>query len=63
MTRLVTAPQFASPDEAYVALVEAHRGLDRETSDALNAKLVLLLANHIGDIDVLREAIALARLG
>ena len=61
MNKLITALQFASPDEAYVALVEAHRGLDGEASAALNAKLTLLLANHIGDIDVLREAIALAK--
>lgn len=61
MTKLVTASQFASPDVAYVALVEAHRGLDGDASAALNAKLVLLLANHIGDMDVLREAIALAK--
>ncbi len=61
MARLVTASQFASPDDAYVTLVEAHRGLDAETSAALNAKLVLLLANHIGDVEVLREAITLAK--
>jgi hypothetical protein len=61
MSRLITASQFASPDEAYVALVEAHAGLDAEASAALNARLVLLLANHIGDLEVLHEAIALAR--
>jgi hypothetical protein len=62
MAKLVTASQFANPDEAYVTLVEAHRGLDAEASAALNAKLALLLANHIGDLDVVREAIALAAL-
>ena len=61
MARLVTESRFSSPDEAYVALVDAHRGLDMQASAALNAKLVLLLANHIGDLDVLREAIALAK--
>jgi len=42
-------------------VVEAHRGLSDEQSADLDAALVLILANHIGDIDVLREAIALAR--
>jgi hypothetical protein len=44
-----------------VALVEARRGLTVEAAADLDAKLVLVLANHIGDIDVLTEAIALAR--
>ena len=61
MTKLVTASQFADPDAAYVALVEARRSLDEQAAAALDARLVLILANHIGDIDVLREAIALAR--
>jgi hypothetical protein len=61
MAKLVTESRFASPDEAYVSLVEAHRGLDEKASAQLNFKLVLLLANHIGDLDVLREAIALAK--
>lgn len=60
MTKLLTASRLANPDEAYVALVEAHRRLEPEARARLNAKLVLILANHIGDPDVLREAIALA---
>ena len=60
MPKLDTASRFPEPDAAYRALVEAHRGLDAETSAALNARLVLLLANHIGDLGVLEEAIALA---
>ena len=60
MSKLITTSRFASPDEAYVALVDAHRGRDAEQSAALNARLVLILANHIGDLDVLKEAIALA---
>ncbi|MEA2934519.1 MAG: hypothetical protein QOD74_1165 [Variibacter sp.] len=60
MADLSTASNFADPDEAYVTLVEAHRGLGLEDSAALNARLVLLLANHIGDIAVLRAAIDLA---
>ena len=58
---LSTASNFAKPDDAFRAVVEAHRGLNDEQSADLDAALVLILANHIGDIDVLREAIALAR--
>ena len=58
---LSTASNFAKPDDAFRAVVEAHRGLSDEQSADLDAALVLILANHIGDIDVLREAIALAR--
>lgn len=52
---------FANPDDFYDALIEAHRGLSEEQSAQLNAKLILLLANHIGDLDVIREALKLAR--
>ena len=52
---------FVKPDDAFRAVVEAHRGLNDEQSADLDAALVLILANHIGDIDVLREAIALAK--
>jgi hypothetical protein len=58
---LSTASNFAKPDDAFRAIVEAHRGLSDEQSADFDAALVLILANHIGDIDVLREAIALAR--
>jgi len=61
MSKLVTASRFADPDAAYVALVDARRGLSLEAAADLDAKLVLILANHIGDLDVLREAIALAK--
>lgn len=61
MARLVTASQFADPDAAYVALVEARRGLDEQAAAALDARLALILANHIGDIEVLKEAIAVAK--
>lgn len=61
MTKLITASQFANPDAAYVALVEARRGLSEQAAAALDTKLALILANHIGDIDVLKEAIALAK--
>ncbi|MDR3466314.1 MAG: DUF2783 domain-containing protein [Xanthobacteraceae bacterium] len=58
---LSTASNFAKPDDAFRLVVEAHRGLSDETSAVLDAALVLVLANHIGDIDVLREAIAVAK--
>jgi len=58
---LSTQSNFSDPDAAYRLLVEAHRDLDDEQSAALDAALVLLLANHIGDTDVLLAAIELAR--
>lgn len=61
MTRLQTASLFPDPDAAFRRLTEAHRGLCEPASAALNARLVLLLANHIGDEAVLAEAIALAK--
>ena len=59
------APRHAySPgDEFYEQLVGAHRGLSDEASRLLNARLVLLLANHIGDLDVLATALQAARAG
>jgi Protein of unknown function (DUF2783) len=58
---LLTSSNFATPDDAFRAVVEAHRGLSDEQSADLDAALVLILANHIGDLDVLREAIMLAK--
>jgi hypothetical protein len=58
---LSTSSNFAKPDDAFRAIVEAHRGLSEAQSADFNAALVLILANHIGDIDVLRESIALAK--
>ena len=58
---LSTRSNFERPDDAFRAIVEAHRGLSDEQSADLDAALVLILANHIGDLEVLREAIALAR--
>ena len=58
---LSTSSNFARPDDAFRAIVEAHRGLTEAQSADLDAALVLVLANHIGDLDVLREAIELAR--
>lgn len=50
-----------SADDFYAALIDAHRDLDATQSHRLNAKLVLLLANHIGSLAVLREALDAAR--
>jgi len=61
MSKLITALQFTDPDAAYVALVDARRGLSDEAAAALDARLVLVLANHIGDLEVLQQAIAVAR--
>ncbi|EIM24833.1 DUF2783 domain-containing protein [Microvirga lotononidis] len=61
MSVLVTESRFPDPDRAYRALIEAHRGLSDEQSAALNSSLVLILANHIGDVAVLQDALALAR--
>ena len=58
---LDTSPRIADPDGFYAALLEAHDGLEKPQSDALNARLILILANHIGDMDVLRQALAAAR--
>ena len=53
-------PALADADATYAALVEAHRGLTAADSAAVNARLVLLLANHIGDGRIIAEAIASA---
>jgi hypothetical protein len=58
---LKTVPNIARPDDFYEALVEAHAGLSESRSAALNARLILLLANHVGDGETLREALTLAR--
>ena len=49
------------PDALYAAILAAHEGLSESESVALNARLILLLANHIGDSAVLDEALATAR--
>lgn len=60
---LTIEPNIANPDDFYEALIETHRGLSPEQSALLNAKLILLLSNHVGEIGVLREAMARAREG
>jgi hypothetical protein len=61
MTRLNTEPNIRDADAFYQALIELHEGLSEAASARVNAKLILLLANHVGDEDVLREALAAAR--
>ena len=60
---LNTEPNLAAPDDLYEALVELHRDLTPEQSRLVNARLILLLANHVGDLAVLRQAMARARQG
>ncbi|MDP3378259.1 MAG: DUF2783 domain-containing protein [Brevundimonas sp.] len=61
MTSLVTTPNIADADGFYARLLATHRGLNEAQSHALNARLVLILANHVGDAAVLDAALALAR--
>lgn len=58
---LIKSPNTAAPDDLYEQLIELHRDLSPEESQAVNARLILLLANHIGDADVLSEAMELAK--
>ena len=63
MTALRTDPNITDADTFYAELIELHRGLSEEQSRLLNARLILLLANHVGDIEALRAAMAIAREG
>jgi len=74
MDHLNTQPHFGVPgtaylnaytpgDDFYEALIATHRDLSDEQSRLVNARLILLLANHIGDLRVLGEALAAARAG
>ncbi len=58
---LITEPHLEAPDPFYEALIDSHKDLAEAESHALNARLVLLLANHIGRHDVLLEALQAAR--
>ncbi len=60
---LNTEPNIAAPDDFYEALIDLHRDLTPEQSAAVNARLILLLANHIGDAQVLAQAMARAKSG
>jgi hypothetical protein len=61
MSVLNTEPNFVNPDDFYEALIEMHRDLTDPQSQLANARLILLLANHIGDLAILRTAMTLAR--
>ena len=58
---LVTQSNLSAPDDFYEALIDAHRELSEARSHELNAKLVLVLANHVGDAATLAQALAVAR--
>ncbi|MDJ0947960.1 MAG: DUF2783 domain-containing protein [Alphaproteobacteria bacterium] len=60
MPKLTTAPNIPDPDGFYAELLALHEGREKDESDAINARLLLILANHIGDREVLREAFATA---
>jgi hypothetical protein len=60
MAKLVTDPNIPGPDDFYAELLAAHQGLSKPESDAFNARLILLMANHIGDRQTLSEALAAA---
>ncbi|HHB80689.1 MAG TPA: DUF2783 domain-containing protein [Aliiroseovarius sp.] len=61
MSELVTTKKLADHDGFYSDLLNAHKGLDAADSHALNARLVLILANHVGDRATLKQALDLAR--
>lgn len=63
MTGLRTEPRLADPDGLYEALMAAYRDLPEAAAAKLSAKLILLLANHIGDEAVIRQALEIARRG
>ncbi|MEM6371184.1 MAG: DUF2783 domain-containing protein [Pseudomonadota bacterium] len=60
---LTLTPNLPDPDGFYDELLGAHEGLSKAESDAFNARLILILANHIGDRDVLRAALKAAGRG
>jgi len=62
MSELNTQANIKAPDEFYAKLLAVHEGLSKAESDAFNARLILLLANHIGDRQVLSEALRAASL-
>ncbi|MEX0349236.1 MAG: DUF2783 domain-containing protein [Paracoccaceae bacterium] len=63
MSDLILTPNFEAADDFYADLLETHEGMDKAASDALNARLVLVLANHIGDQKVLQQALQAAAFG
>ncbi|QTD55850.1 DUF2783 domain-containing protein [Parasphingorhabdus cellanae] len=63
MSNLKTKPNLGDPDGIYQMLIDLHAGRDEHDSMKVNAKLILALANHIGDQQVIAEAIAIAGAG
>ena len=61
MSELRTSPNLQDPDGFYAELLAAHEGLTKAESDALNARLILLLANQVGEREKLSKALAAAR--
>ncbi|MCP5074749.1 MAG: DUF2783 domain-containing protein [Rhodobacteraceae bacterium] len=60
MAELIKTPNIADADGFYAALLETHEGLTEDESQALNARLILILSNHIGDREALNGALVLA---
>lgn len=60
MAELITATNLENADDFYAALLAAHDGLTLEETHALNARLILILANHVGSQNVLEQAIETA---
>ena len=58
---LTLTPNIPDPDGFYDELLRAHEGLSKDQSDALNARLILTLANHIGDRETLTQALNTAK--
>lgn len=63
MSGLIDTPNLADHDGFYAELLSVHKGLSDAQSQALNAQLILILANHVGDRQVLSQALKLARQG
>lgn len=63
MTDLILTPNIDQPDDLYADLLMAHEGLTEDESAALNARLILILANHIGDRQVFAQALDAAAAG
>ena len=61
MSDLILTPNLSDPDGTYARLIAAHEGLTKAESDALNARLILILLNHLGDARVIEQALAAAR--
>ena len=61
MTQIITTPNIDKPDDFYEQLLATHEGLTKQQSDNVNASLILILANHIGDQKILSQALEMAK--